>query len=122
MKGFIIYSTYDTIENQTIIKLFGRLENGKSFVTINKINPYFYIRKKDLKKLPPNPKPEKIEETKLKNFNGEEVSKIYFKTKSDLSDSQKVLHNESEIYEADLRPHYRFIIDKNILGSIEIDG
>ena len=51
MKAFIVYSTYATIENQNHIELFGRLENGQSFLAMVKFNPYFYIKEKDRKKI-----------------------------------------------------------------------
>ena len=54
MKGFIIYSDYITIESEDHIRLFGRLENNQSFITINKFEPYFYIKKKDSKRIPEN--------------------------------------------------------------------
>ena len=47
MKGYIIYATDEIIDNHTVVQLFGRLENGQSFATINKFKPYFYIKKKD---------------------------------------------------------------------------
>ena len=51
MKGFIVYPTYRIIDGKAHVYLFGRLENGESFLTISKFRPYFYIREKDRKKL-----------------------------------------------------------------------
>ena len=50
MKAFIVYATYRVEGNKAFIHLFGRLENGESFVTINEYKPYFYIRTKDARK------------------------------------------------------------------------
>src|SRR3989344_952793 len=36
MKGFIVYPTYTSSENETWIHLFGRLENGESFLATKK--------------------------------------------------------------------------------------
>ncbi|MFH1289915.1 MAG: 3'-5' exonuclease, partial [Nanoarchaeota archaeon] len=119
MKAFIVYPTYETIDNQTYVFLYGRLENNQSFATINKFSPYFYVRKKDIKKIP---KKYSNKETKLTNFKGEPVIKISFQNNSELNNLFKELHKEIEIYEADLRPHYRFIIDNNFLGTINIEG
>ena len=50
MKAFIVYPTYRIIEGQAYVYLFGRLENGKSFLSINLFRPYFFIKQKDLAK------------------------------------------------------------------------
>lgn len=122
MKGFITYATYDTIDNQTFVKLFGRLENGQSFVALKQIFPYFYIQKKKVKKLSKTPKPVKIENLGLRNFSGDFVSKISFNTRADLNNSFKATHKKTELYEADIRPHYRFLIENNIFGGINLEG
>jgi len=76
MKGFLVYSTYDLIEEKTIVKLFGRLENGQSFASVHDLEAYFFIRKSDLKKAQPLLKKFKFQETKLKTFQDQEVIKI----------------------------------------------
>ncbi|MBI5803735.1 DNA polymerase II [Candidatus Pacearchaeota archaeon] len=120
MKAFIVYSTYITQDSETYVQLFGRLENGQSFVTLNKFEPFFFIREKDGKKL--NLKNVKVEETNLKNFNGEKVKKVLFKNRPELNDAYKRFHKKIPIYEADISPHYKFAIEKGVLSSIEIKG
>jgi hypothetical protein len=44
MKAFLIYPTYRIIDEKAYVYLFGRLENGESFLTINEFKPYFFIR------------------------------------------------------------------------------
>src|SRR3989344_5619621 len=181
MKGFIIYSDYITIESENHIRLFGRLENNQSFLTINRFSPYFYVKKIDIeslekpqnslrnplktlfineklegyskssieipsnlvtlqsgisnrhsrtkddtikgnvyiKKLPENCK---TQTTNLKNFEGEEVIKVIFKNKTDLNNLYKEIHKEISIYEADIKPQNEFLIEKDILTNIEIEG
>ncbi|MBI2452316.1 DNA polymerase II [Candidatus Pacearchaeota archaeon] len=122
MKGYIVYADYETIENETIIQLFGRLENGQSFVTLNKFEPYFFITKKEAKIFSSILKQCKVEETKLKNFEGEEVTKISFQTRANLTKLHEKIHKTIQTYEADLKPQYKFLMDKDILGCIEIQG
>ena len=75
MKGFIIYSTYRILNGKPCVVLYGRLENNESFITINEFQPYFFIETKDQKKA--NKVTEyKIEETNLKNFEENDMSKI----------------------------------------------
>ena len=58
INGFIVYPTYRIVDDESeegkakrrkkaLVYLFGRLENGESFLTITQFKPYFYI--KDIK-------------------------------------------------------------------------
>ncbi len=123
MKAFIVYADYDLIENQTTIKLFGRLENGQSFVSLNALNPYFYIKTSELKKVDKYLKKFTVESTNFTNFQGEKVSKISSNNHTELNKLHQAIHKHlTETYEADIKPQYRFIIDNNLLGSIDISG
>ena len=122
MKGFIVYSTYDTIEDSTIVRLFGRLENGQSFVTSSKVSPFMYIKEKDLKGVKKLLGKYKTEETKLTNFQGERVVKIIANTYPDINKLDKAIHKKVDTYEADVKPQQRFLIRNNILGTIDIEG
>ena len=93
MNGYIVYPTYIIIENQTIIQLYGRLENGQSFVTQNKFNPYFFIEKKHLKKVKSLLGKYKTEETSLTTFQKESVIKISSSTQTELNKLYKKLKN-----------------------------
>src|SRR3989344_6812940 len=122
MKGFIIYPTYRTVGNEAFVHLYGRLENGQSFLTINKLKPYFFIKTKDLKKAE---KLEKLtsEKTNLTNFNKDQVTKIILNLPTEVPDIRsKFEKHDIECYEADIRFSYRFLIDKKIQGSLEIEG
>lgn len=122
MKGFVVYPTYRMKEDYTDIHIFGRLENGESFLTINRFRPYFYIRKKDLARAL---KIRKFyqENPKMKNFYGEEVIKVILNTPKDVPELRKEFEDQDiECYEADIRFSYRFLMDNNIRGSLDIDG
>lgn len=122
MKGFIIYPTYKIINGKACVLLYGRLENGHSFLTINEFKPYFFIESSKLKKAL---KIEKFdyEETKLKNFQGELMTKVILDFPKDISELRNELR-ESKIttYESDIRYPIRFLMDHDIQGSIDIDG
>ena len=123
MKGFIVNLSHTTINNQTYVQLFGRLENGQSFVVMNKIEPYFFIKENDLKIVSKYLKKYETERTKLTNFKGEKVIKISSDNRAELNKLSQVMHKlEIETYEADIKPHYRFIIDNDLLGTINIEG
>ncbi len=122
MKGYIIYPTYETINNETIVQLYGKLENGQSFVTINKLKPYFYIKEKDLKRVEKLIAKYEIEKVDLTNFQEEKVIKISASNQQDLNKLHQEIHKKVDTYEADIKPHTRFLIDNNILQTIKIDG
>ena len=122
INGFIIYPTYRLIDNKSYIYLFGRLENGESFLTINLFRPYFYIRREDLTKAL---EIENIgyEQTSFKNFEGDDMVKVIL----DMPTQVKPLRERFEskrirCYEADIRFVIRFLIDHGIRGALAISG
>lgn len=122
MKGFIIYPTYETVDQQTVVQLFGRLENGQSFVTVHHFRPYFFIRKSDEKEIPEHLPNYTIEKTNFTNFAGEPVIKISAANTADSNELAEKLGKSMETYEADIKPHMRFLIENNLFGTIEIDN
>lgn len=122
MKAFIVYPDYETSDEKTIIKLFGKLENSQSFVAVCHLEPYFYLREKDLPKVQPLLGKFKTQKTQLANFKGEPVVKISSKSQTELNKLIKFIHAKADTYEADIKPATRFLIDNNILGAIDIEG
>ncbi|MBI5392841.1 DNA polymerase II [Candidatus Woesearchaeota archaeon] len=125
MRGFVVYPTYRIIENKAYVYLFGKLENGESFLTINYFQPYFYIRKSDQKKAEDIQKSEKftIKETDFFNFKKEHALKIIVDLPNQVPPLRKLFEDSNIItYEADIRFTSRFMIDHNIKGSLTIKG
>lgn len=120
MKGFIVYPTYINIDDKTVILLYGKFENGQSFVTQHSFSPYLFVETSKIKKIKKYLKKFTVEETNLTNFSGEKVTKISAKNQTDLNKLEKAIHKIVETYEADIKPHYRFLIDNNLLGTLEI--
>ena len=122
MKGFIIYPTYRIINNKSYIYLYGRLENNQSFLAINYFRPYFFIKSSDLKNAIKLAKFDS-EETNLKTFENDLVSKIILDIPTDVPKLRSLFEkNNIDCYEADIRFAYRIMIDKKIQGSLEIQG
>tara|TARA_Y100000034_G_scaffold56858_1_gene69539 strand:+ start:2304 stop:4613 length:2310 start_codon:yes stop_codon:yes gene_type:complete len=122
MKGFIIFSTYRTINEKPHILLYGRLENNESFLIINQFNPYFFIKTEDLKKAK-NIEKLDSKETKLTNFQKELMTKITLSHPKEISELRIIFESENiKTYESDIRFPTRFLIDNNIQGSIDIEG
>ncbi len=122
MKGFIIYSTYRTLNGKPYVVLYGRLENNESFITINEFQPYFFVETKDTKKAKKVTE-YKIQETKLKNFQNKEMSKVLIDLPKEIPHTRSDLENAGiKTYESDIKYTTRFLIDNNLQGSIEIEG
>jgi DNA polymerase II len=124
MKGFIVYPTYKIRDGKAFVHLYGRLENGKSFVAVVERKAYFYIMEKDRKKAE-KLIPLSVDETAMdfKNFDGEGVIKLMFDSPKDVPDARKILQDAGiKCYEADILFAYRYMIDIGVKGSIDIDG
>src|SRR3989344_3282387 len=123
MKGYIIYTDYEIKNNETIIEIYGRLENNQSFLCLQTIKPYFFIKSSDLEKCSKLLEKFKVEKTNMKDFEGNEVIKISSTTQTDLNLLSKAIHlKKINTYEADIRPHTRYLMDQDILGSLDIEG
>src|SRR3989338_6776072 len=122
MKGFIVYQNYIVENNKAYVCLFGRLENGESFLTINEFKPYFYIKKGDLEEAFSYGDFE-YEETEMKTFDGKSATKVILKIPAEVPKLRKKLEeNGINCYEADIRFPYRFMMDLGLQGSLDIDG
>ncbi len=140
LKGYIVYPTYRIVDDESeddkkkrkkaLVYLFGRLENGESFLIITPYKPYFYVATAALKD--PDEKLVKAlklfnavtEQTDYRNFDDENVTKITIDIPGDVPKLRKILEEEHHIscYEADIRFYQRFLIDHDIKGTLEIEG
>ena len=122
INGFIVYPTYRLIDNKAYIYLFGRLENGESFLTINLFRPYFYIRREDLTKALDIENVE-YEQTSSKNFEGDDMVKIILNMPTQVKPLRERFESSRiRCYEADIRFVIRFLIDHGIRGALAISG
>ena len=123
MKGFIVYPTHRIIKGESYIFLFGRLENNQNFVTINKFKPYFFIKEEDLPTARKLSKEFDAEITKLKTPDQKKVAKVTVHTPQEVTKLRKRFEDHSiPCFEADIKYETRFLIDKKIQGSLEIEG
>ncbi|MBD3204549.1 DNA polymerase II [Candidatus Woesearchaeota archaeon] len=125
MKGFIVSPTYRIKDNKAYIYLYGRLENGESFLLINYFRPYFFIKSRDGKKL------EKYsgdiifekQKTNYKTFKKQKATKIILDNPREVPKLRKEFEDlKVDHYESDIRFVQRFLIDNNIKGTLDIEG
>lgn len=129
MKAFVVYPTYRVIDDKPYVYLFGRLENGESFLSISSFRPYFHIRESDLEaarelaQSVPELYEFESEKNSKKNFKEEKVCKIFTKIPGHVPIFRKFFEQAGiPCYEADIRFVYRFMIDHGIRGSCDIQG
>jgi len=122
MKAYIVNATYRILDGKPIVHLFGRMENGESFLAKVPFVPYFAIKKKDLNKALEIRELDHVE-TNLKTFAGEPVVRMNTVTPSDVKPTRELfVDNDIITYESDIRFVQRFYMDHDILGTIDIDG
>lgn len=122
INGFIVYPTYRIIDNKSYVYLFGKLENGESFLTISLFRPYFYIKRDDLTKALALENFE-YEQTSFKNFEGDEMVKVILNVPTQVKPLREKLESKRvRAYEADIRFVVRFLIDHDIRGSLTLSG
>lgn len=108
--------------------LFGKLENGESFVTISDFRPYFWIKKEDRKKAEDVLKQLKTENIRIadsdsRNFDDEKVSKVILSIPKEVPLLKKEFLDKAIVcYEADIRFSYRFMIDNKVKACMQIQG
>ncbi len=122
MKGFILYPTYRTEGSKAFVYLFGRLENGESFLTISESRPYFYIKESDVKRAL-SIQAFDHEKVGCVDFKGGKVVKVVLSVPKEVPLLRQALEEEGiTCYEADIRFAIRFLIDHELQGAVEIEG
>lgn len=123
MNGFIVAATCDLIDEQTTIQLFGRLSNGQSFAALIPFTPYFFLTETAAAKHQKMLAAATTEKTALTTFAGERVVKVSAKNHQLLNKLASAFHTlDIPTYEADVKPHMRFLIDHELFGPLALEG
>jgi DNA polymerase-2 len=127
MKAFVVHATYRVEGKNAYVYLYGRQEDGKTFLTKNKSKPYFFIRKSDEEQarfaLQQQNLPGKITKSTRKSFSEKPLSLVTLTDPKDVPSVRDALDAIGiQTYEADVRFAVRFLMDNNIQGSVDITG
>ena len=128
VRGFILQASYriQTDEHglrRPVVHLHGRLESGETFlVRDDRQKPRFFIRSTETDRARalqmPDPQP-----TQQTDFAGNPVSAIEVVVPGEVPALRDRLHAAGiETFEADVRFASRYLIERGIKGSCEIDG
>ncbi|HEY6922959.1 MAG TPA: DNA polymerase domain-containing protein, partial [Steroidobacteraceae bacterium] len=127
-RGFILQASYRVAAESggrrtPVVHLYGRLEDGRTFlVRDGRQRPHFYIPAgaADRAVMLGAPQPKSDDK---RTFSGAAVCRIEMQTPSDVPPLRDSLHEAGvDTFEADVRFAMRYLIERGIKGSCEIEG
>ncbi len=123
LRGFILQPTYRIEAGRPVVHLFGKLETGETFlVRDGRAVPHFFIRRADA------PRSwqmgaDRQGPTEWTTLQGEAVIRVDVPTPPDTVPLRdRLIAAGIPCYEADVRFALRFLIDRHLRGSIDIEG
>src|SRR6266850_3174900 len=123
MKGFILHPTYRLESGRPVVHLYGRMETGDPFlVRDDTLVPHFFIRAGDAGRAA-RLGAGRIHPTDLRAMHGGKVSRVEVTVPQETPALRdRLTANGIQTYEADVRFAMRFLIDRGIRGSVEIEA
>ncbi len=123
VRGFIFQASYRIRERVPVVHLFGRLEQGGTFlVRDRRRTPSFYVAATDAARAR-ELGATRQGATPKRTFGGAQVTRIDVRTPPDAPVLRDRLHAQGiDTFEADVRFAVRFLIDHNIRGGLAIEG
>jgi DNA polymerase-2 len=120
MKGFILTSDSFDQSNRHLTVFYGKGEQGPFEVRLTNNQPVFFVERSGQFQLPNGVERKAVD---LKNFQGNAVDCLYFQTYDQLIKTREDLNTKGvRTFEADVRPPERFLMERFIDGSVEIQG
>jgi len=122
-RGFIVHPTYRVRAGVPVVQLYGRLETGAAFlVEDDRFRPYFFATRESAGALR-GARGIEIAETPLRDLRGRKLLRIEAQKPADVPPlRERIAAAGGEALEADLRFPYRFLIDRGIRATCEIEG
>lgn len=126
-RGFILQASYRVVNEggrrTPVVHLYGRLEDGGTFlVRDTRQRPHFYIAAGAAERavMLGAPKPKPVDK---RTFDSEPVCRIEMQTPPDVPPLRDRLHDGGvDTFEADVRFAMRYLIERGVKGSCEIEG
>lgn len=124
VRGFILQPTYRIESGRTVVQLFGRLETGEPFlVRDTREKPYFYVAAEDSAEASRLGAQPLAPTSRVTLAGGKPVVRVEVATPPDTPALRDRLRDAGiACHEADVRFALRFLIDRGIKGSLEIEG
>jgi DNA polymerase II len=124
MRAFILNPTYRVVKGTPEVHLYCVLESGEPCMIIDdRVRPYFFVRKADEPKVRNLASYAALESCNLRSFAGETVLRIKVSVPGEVPSLRQRLEESSvECFEADVRFAYRYMMDRDIRGSLDVEG
>jgi DNA polymerase-2 len=121
VRGFILQPTYRIVGGRPEVHLYGTLEGGESFLAVDdRVRPYFFVPAAHAQAVPA---PGVVEATKLRSIDGRLVVRVTVPLPSDVPPlRQRLTAAGITCFEADLRFAYSYLRDRDLRGTIDIEG
>ena len=123
VRGYILQPTYRIESGRPVVHLFGRLEDGQSFlIRDDRLSPSFWIRQDDSERATEagartTPEPDR------RTLQGVPLTRVDVATPSDAPPMRNRLQDRGiACYEADVRFAMRYLMTHQIRSTLEISG
>ncbi len=122
MRGFVLQPTYRVVGGRLEVHLYGTLENGDSFLVVDdRVQPYFFIPTARASAV--TARGALVTPTPLVALDGTPVARVTVALPSDVPPlRQRLMATGVTCYEADIRFAYSYLRDRDLRGTIAIDG
>jgi DNA polymerase-2 len=123
-RGFVLHSTYRNEGGRPVVCLSGKLESGESFLLRDgRSEPHFWVRHEDSARAAQAGAKIRDPKRPLVTLHGEPVARVDVARPQDTPPLRDELHRLGiSTFEADVRFAHRYLIDRGIRASLEIDG
>ncbi|MGK0367074.1 MAG: DNA polymerase-2 [Thermoproteota archaeon] len=123
-KGFILTSDFEERAGKLVLKYYGKTGEKVFCLEFTQEKVVFFVEKSsDLKSIACYSKILEIKEPPLQSLAGISVKALYFDSFFTALDVRKELEAKGiRTYEADVRPHERFLMERFIFGQVEFCG
>lgn len=120
MKGFLLTHDYRDRRGRCEYSYYGIGEEGPFLLRISNSPPLFFINRDG--RISGDIRAER-RPVNLVDFNGRPVDALYFNTRSDYFAVRELLREQGvTLYESDIYPPERFLMERFLRGGVEIDG
>jgi DNA polymerase II len=122
-RGVILQASYRIQAGVPVVHLYGRLEDGRSFlVRDGRDRPFFYLEATEADEAA-RAVTVHAQPSEFRSLGGEPLVRVEVAVPSDVPPLRDALHRMGICtYEADVRFALRYLIDRNIQGACAIDG
>jgi DNA polymerase-2 len=122
--GFILQPTYRIESNRPVVHLYGKLDSGESFlIRDDRPRPHFWIPDADAERAGRLGADVEVDRPALESLDRRPLVRVKLDTPQQAPPLRDRLRAQGiECFEADVRFAYRYLIDRGIRSTLEIDG